>query len=40
MPSPPDYRATYEIRWIVENGGVTGLTFIGADGERFDGHYE
>ena len=38
---PPDYRATYELHWIVENGAVTGLSFIGGDGaERFDGRYE
>jgi hypothetical protein len=38
---PPDYRAGYELRWIVDNGAVTGLSFIGSDGgERFDGRYE
>ena len=37
---PPDYRATYNVRWIVE-GAVTGLTFIQAErGDRFDGRYE
>ena len=38
---PPDYRATYDIRWIVENGAVTGLSFTQRSGsERFDGRYE
>jgi hypothetical protein len=37
---PPDYRATYNVRWIVE-GGVTGLSFTQAErGDRFDGRYE
>jgi hypothetical protein len=38
---PPDYRATYTLRWIVEDGAVTGLSFIlaGRDG-HFDGRYE
>jgi hypothetical protein len=38
---PPDYRATYAVRWIVEDGAVTGLSFIQAGrGDRFDGRYE
>jgi hypothetical protein len=38
---PPDYRAAYTLRWIVEDGAVTGLSFIQAGrGDRFDGHYE
>jgi hypothetical protein len=38
---PPDYRATYALRWIVEDGAVTGLSFIQAGrGDRFDGRYE
>lgn len=38
---PPDYRATYGLRWIVNGGAVTGLTFIQAErGERFDGRYQ
>lgn len=37
---PPDYRATYNVRWIVE-GAVTGLSFTQAErGDRFDGRYE
>jgi len=38
---PPDYRATYTLRWMVEDGAVTGLSFIQAGrGDRFDGRYE
>jgi hypothetical protein len=38
---PPSYRATYALRWIVEAGSVTGLTFIHEEtAERFDGRYE
>jgi hypothetical protein len=38
---PPDYRATYNLRWIVEEGAVTGLSFIQAESDdRFDGRYE
>ncbi|HSZ38364.1 MAG TPA: hypothetical protein VK817_00240 [Trebonia sp.] len=38
---PPDYRAGYTVRWIVEGGAVTGLSFTQtASGERFDGRYE
>jgi hypothetical protein len=38
---PPDYRATYNIRWIVKGGEITGLSFIQAErGERFDGRYQ
>jgi len=38
---PPDYRATYTLRWIVDDGAVTGLSFTNAGrGERFDGRYE
>jgi hypothetical protein len=37
---PPDYQATYELRWVVEGGAITGLTFIEAEqGTRFDGRY-
>lgn len=37
---PPNYRATYTVRWIVEEGAVTGLSFIQAEtGDRFDGRY-
>jgi len=38
---PPDYHATYVLRWIVEEGTVTGLRFTQAGGsDRFDGRYE
>ncbi|HTZ28344.1 MAG TPA: hypothetical protein VMC83_30385 [Streptosporangiaceae bacterium] len=38
---PPDYRATYAVRWIVEDGAVSGLSFTQAGrGDRFDGRYE
>jgi hypothetical protein len=38
---PPDYHATYTLRWIVEDGAVTGLSFIQAgSGGHFDGRYE
>jgi hypothetical protein len=38
---PPDYRASYTLRWIVEGGAVTGLSFIHAGrGDRLDGRYE
>jgi hypothetical protein len=38
---PPNYRATYALRWIVEAGAVTGLSFIHEEtADRFDGRYE
>jgi hypothetical protein len=37
---PPDYHATYTLRWIVEAGTAAGLSFTQAGGDRFDGHYE
>jgi hypothetical protein len=38
---PPSYRATYALRWIVEVGAVTGLSFIHEEtGDRFYGRYE
>jgi hypothetical protein len=38
---PPDYAARYALRWIVENGKVTGLSFIELErGDRFVGVYE
>jgi len=38
---PPAYRANYAVRWIVEDGAVTGLSFTQSErGERFDGRYE
>ena len=37
---PPSYRATYALRWIVEAGAVTGLSFTHEEtAERFDGRY-
>ena len=38
---PPDYRATYTVRWIVEGSSRTGLSFIeDGRGQRFDGRYQ
>ncbi len=38
---PPDYRAAYVVRWIVEDGAVSGLSFTQAGrGDRLDGRYE
>lgn len=38
---PPTYRARYALRWLVEEGKVTGLSFTEAQrGDRFDGRYE
>jgi hypothetical protein len=37
---PPNYRASYELRWIVENGEIVGLRFTDVGrGSRFDGRY-
>jgi hypothetical protein len=37
---PPSYRATYDLRWIVENDVIVGLRFFGLDGDtHFDGRY-
>ncbi|SFD00283.1 hypothetical protein SAMN04487968_1203 [Nocardioides terrae] len=37
---PPDYRASYALRWRVDGGAVTGLTFIETRrGTRFEGRY-
>lgn len=37
---PPDYQATYVLRWLVEDGAVTGLTFTDTElGTRFEGRY-
>jgi hypothetical protein len=37
---PPDYRATYALRWIVEADSPVGLSFTDVrSGERFDGRY-
>jgi hypothetical protein len=38
---PPSYRARYELRWIVTDGRITGLSFIEvARRSRFDGRYQ
>lgn len=37
---PPSYRATYEVRWIVENGHPIGISFTDVrGGTRYDGRY-
>jgi hypothetical protein len=37
---PPDYRATYALRWIVEDDSPVGLSFTDdRSGQRFDGRY-
>jgi hypothetical protein len=37
---PPDYQATYVVRWVVAEGAITGLTFTETErGARFEGHY-
>jgi hypothetical protein len=37
---PPSYRASYELRWIVEDGAIVGLRFTELGrGSRFDGRY-
>ena len=37
---PPSYRATYDLRWIVENGAIVGLRFLELGrGSQFDGRY-
>ena len=37
---PPSYRASYDLRWMVEEGTIVGLRFIGLRlGERFDGRF-
>jgi hypothetical protein len=37
---PPDYRATYALRWIVEDTSPVGLSFTDVrSGQRFDGRY-
>ncbi len=38
---PPSYRAIYALRWIVEGGCVTGLSFVHEEtADRLDGRYE
>lgn len=37
---PPSYRASYDVRWIVEDGDIVGLRFTELGrGSRFDGRY-
>ena len=37
---PPSYRASYELRWTVENGAITGLRFVElSGGAEFVGNY-
>jgi hypothetical protein len=37
---PPSYRASYELRWIVENGAIVGLRFTELGrGAQFEGRY-
>ena len=37
---PPSYRASYDLRWIVEDGTIVGLRFTELGrGSRFDGRY-
>jgi hypothetical protein len=37
---PPSYRASYDLRWIVEDGAIVGLRFIELGrGSRFEGRY-
>ncbi|TDE14387.1 hypothetical protein E1269_03305 [Jiangella asiatica] len=38
---PPTYRATYTVRWIVENGARVGVSFTDTrSGVRYDGRYQ
>ena len=38
---PPDYRATYTLRWIVDGSATVGVSFTeDARGQRFDGRYQ
>ncbi|MFC7277274.1 hypothetical protein ACFQS1_25055 [Paractinoplanes rhizophilus] len=38
---PPTYRATYEVRWTVENGVPVGVSFTDArSGVRYNGRYQ
>ncbi|MGW1882439.1 hypothetical protein [Streptomyces sp. NPDC001970] len=38
---PPSYRASYDLRWVVEQGQVVGLRFTDLNsGARFDGRYQ
>ena len=38
---PPSYRACYDLRWVVEDGTIVGLTFIELGrGSSFEGRYQ
>ncbi|GGT00528.1 hypothetical protein [Streptomyces chromofuscus] len=38
---PPSYRASYDLRWVVEEGRIVGLQFLDLrSGARFDGRYQ
>jgi hypothetical protein len=37
---PPGYRASYDLRWMVEDGAIVGLRFTELGrGSQFDGRY-
>jgi hypothetical protein len=37
---PPSYTARYDVRWLVEDDAISGLTFTDTvNGARFVGHY-
>lgn len=37
---PPGYRASYDLRWLVEDGSIVGLRFTHTeDGSEFSGRY-
>ncbi|MEV0074523.1 MULTISPECIES: hypothetical protein [unclassified Amycolatopsis] len=37
---PPTYRASYDLRWVVEAGSIVGLSFTHCgDGSQFTGRY-
>ena len=38
---PPSYRASYDLRWMVQDGVIVGLRFTELGrGSRFDGRYK
>lgn len=38
---PPSYRATYDVRWIVEDGRTVGVNFTDSrSGTSFEGRYQ
>ena len=38
---PPDYRATYSVRWIADGSATVGVSFTEDGGsQRFDGRYQ